>query len=368
VKIMSSNRIYAARETLEASTMNAVAGVMERASWAGCRSVGARLGLLFFHALRKRRGTAIGNIQRAFPSMSEVEAREIARRSCQNFAMTFCEFLHLRTASFDEVQSYCDIEGGEYIQTSRESGRGVILMTAHLGNWEVMGGRASHDFPLTVIARPTGNPRIEAHIASVRHAAGFKVISKNDTGKAALRVLRENGTLGILPDQYATDDGVLLPFFGHTTRVVPAVARLAMISGAPVVPAFGVRQTPWLKNGRIIAKVAPSWTVPRAERTERNEAIINGTRRMIEEMEAVIRAHPDQWLWVHRRWRAEDDGVEELIANLKEQGVYPSFGTGTDTHVLDILHLGHKALATRLYMEIHRVPYKEAARAVRDLA
>ena len=297
-------KFFEARETLEVRAMNALAGAMERASWRTCRFTGARLGLLFFHALKKRRTIAIDNVHRAL-NVSEAEAQRIARRSVQNFAMTTCEFLHLRAASPADVRSYCDIEGLEHIERAAQVGRGCILLTAHLGNWEVMGARAAQDVPLSVVARPTGNERIEAHIAGIRASANIEVISKYDTGRAALQALKDNRTLGILPDQHAGAEGLLLPFFNRPTRITPAIARLAMLSGAAVAPSFGVRREPWIADGRIIAQVFPTWTIPKSARAEREQRIQDGTRRVVHELETIIRAHPDQWLWLHRRWRNE---------------------------------------------------------------
>ena len=124
-----------------------------------------------------------------------------------------------------------------------------------------------------------------------------------------MQALKANRTLGILPDQHAGADGVLLPFFGRTTRVIPAVARLAMLSGAPVAPCFATRRTPWLRDGRILTKIEPVWHVEKPDRSERDAAVIAGTRRMISELEMAIRDSPDQWMWVHRRWRDNEDTV-----------------------------------------------------------
>ncbi|HEX8552322.1 MAG TPA: lysophospholipid acyltransferase family protein [Abditibacteriaceae bacterium] len=307
-----NSRYYSAREGLEVRAMSAVAGAMERASWRTCRTTGTWLGLLFFHALKKRRSIAIDNIRQAL-GVSEIEATRLTRRSYQNFAMTFCEFLHMRAASAAEVREYSDIEDIAGIQRLREAGRGCILLTAHIGNWEVMGARAAQEFPLSVIARPTGNSGIETHIASVRASANMEVISKYDPGRGALQALRAGRALGILPDQHAGADGLLLPFFGRNTRVIPAVARLAMLSGAAVAPRFGVRRTPWLADGRIIARALPTWSVEKPERHERDTAVEAGTRRMIADLETIIRAHPDQWLWVHRRWRSEENVATSTV-------------------------------------------------------
>ncbi|HEX8235924.1 MAG TPA: lysophospholipid acyltransferase family protein [Abditibacteriaceae bacterium] len=300
------------RDAVEVKIMRLFGGTMERASWAGCRRSGVWLGLLFYHAIKGRREVATNNVRLAFPHMSQAAAQRMARRSAQNFAMMFCEFMHLRTASPTEVRAYADIDGLEHIEQGLQQGRGVLLLTAHLGNWEVMGARAAQEFPLTVIARPTSNAGVENHIAQVRAAACIGVISKFDTGRAALNVLRKNGTLGILPDQHAGPEGVLLPMFGHPTRFVTAIPRLAMLSGAPIVPAFGVRRTPWLSDGRIVARVSPGIMLEKgkalkASTRSREEAIVEGTRCVINEIEKIVRQHPDQWLWMHRRWRRSDE-------------------------------------------------------------
>jgi KDO2-lipid IV(A) lauroyltransferase len=227
----------------------------------------------------------------------------MARRVSQNAAMTFCEFLHLRAASEKELRAYSWIEGYEHVRSGFDAGRGVLLLTGHLGNWEIMGARAALEFPLTVIARPRSNEAVHAHIESIRAKVNVKVISRFDTGRAPLKVLKNNQALAILPDQYE-QGGALLPFFNHPTRMVDALARLAILSRAHVVPAFGVRRKPWLADGRIVAQVFPGFDISKTE--NRAEDVMAGTRRVIIELEKIIRAHPDQWLWMHRRWREKD--------------------------------------------------------------
>lgn len=290
----------------EARLMQSVAGICERASFTQCRYMGAWLGLLFHAVLPSRKKVSVNNLRLAFPRLSRAQANRLARRASQNAAMTFCEFLHLPQASEAEVREYSLIEGMENVQSAFDGGRGVILLTGHLGNWEVMGARAALEFPLTVIARPRSNAAIHNHIESIRTRANIEVISRFDTGRAPLKVLRANQALALLPDQYEKD-GLKLPFFGHPTRVVSAVARLALLSGAPVIPCFGIRRTPWLADGRIISTAFPGFTV--VKNRDREQAVLDGTRRTLAELEKVISAHPDQWLWMHRRWRAED-GVQ----------------------------------------------------------
>jgi KDO2-lipid IV(A) lauroyltransferase len=193
----------------ETLLMRAFGSAFERASWGACRYAGAWLGMAFWGALKRRRGIAIRNVQLAFPGMSEAAAQRVARRSVQNFAMTFCEFLHLRTASPEEVRSIAYFRGLEYVEAGFQRERGVILLTAHLGNWEVMGARSAQEFPLTVVARPTSNSGVQAHIDATRRAAGMEILSKYDTARGSIQVLRKNGGLGILPDQHAGSEGML---------------------------------------------------------------------------------------------------------------------------------------------------------------
>ena len=293
-------------DSAESRLMSGFGTALERASWTQCRYLGMWLGLAFHGALRKRREIATTNVRLAFPDLSEAASTRIARRSACNFAMTFCEFLHLRAATPREVRDYCNIDHPERIVDALSQNRGALLLTAHLGNWEVMGARAAQDFSLSVVARPAGNGAVQRHIDAVRESANIGVISKYDTGRSALKTLRANGTLGVLPDQYAWPDGAMLPMFGHPTRVVTSLARLALLSGAPILPSFGVRRTPWLRDGRIVATVGPHFSIEKSVASTRDETVLDGTRRVVAELEKIIRAHPEQWLWMHRRWREED--------------------------------------------------------------
>lgn len=266
--------------------------------------MGSWFGLAFFAAQRRRHSIAVGNIQLVFPEIGARDAQQIARRSAQNFGMSFCEFLHLRTASEAEIRDYCTFDGIEHFQIALELGRGVILPTAHFGAWEVMGARIALDFPMTVVVRLTSNQALKEHIQTVRAAVGLPMILKNETGRESMRVLRRGEILALFPDQHAGRRGELMPFFGHPTSVFTSPARLAITSGAPLVAAFGVRQAPWLENGRVSIRVSPPLQLTRGE--SRDESVLGGTRRILEEVENVVRAHPNQWLWMHRRWRKGD--------------------------------------------------------------
>ena len=211
-------------------------------------------------------------------------------------------------------------------------------MTAHFGNWEVMGARAVQEFPLAVVVGPTSNSSFEGYIEALRCKVGIKMISKFETAQASLQVLRANEALGIFPDQHTGRHGVMVPLFGHPTRFVSSLARLALVSRAPVVPSFGVRRTPWLADGRIIATMSPGFYVRlqcgerwasgtgRENRhpAAREAAVVEGTRRVICEIENIVRRHPDQWLWMHRRWRPED--TVQARTGIEDDGIHAQDG------------------------------------------
>ncbi len=294
------------RAALEPRLMGAVGSAFEALDFDACRYAGNWLGLALYGALGHRRSIAVNNIRLALGE-SSARANQLARRSCVNFGMTFAEFMHARVASPAEIARRCSEAGYEHVENGFAAGRGVILLTAHVGNWELMGASAAQRLSLTVVARPTSNTGVQNFIDASRAAQNVAVISKYENGRAPLRVLKRNEALGILPDQHAGNEGALLPFFGQPTRVWTALARLALLSGARVVPAFGVRRRPFLSDGRIVARIFPGWNVESAG--DKEAAVLAGTRRVVGELESIIRAHPDQWLWLHRRWR-EADGAK----------------------------------------------------------
>jgi KDO2-lipid IV(A) lauroyltransferase len=295
---------FALRERGEVALTRMLAAPMERASWDGCRRTGAWLGLLLFHALKRRQQVAINNIQLAFPGVSDKRARQIARCSAQNFGMTFCEFLHLNAASPQSIRDYVIVEGEEYLNEGFDRGKGVILLTGHFGNWEALGARAAQLFNIAAISRPTSNQGVQEHLNKIRQKINMDLIYPSEGARPPLRFLRKNNALAILPDQYAGEHGLMLPFFGHRTSVWPSVSHMAMVSGATVVPSFGVRKKPWISNGKLIAKLSPGYQVFPGD--DKDKAVREGTMRMVTELENIVRQYPEQWMWLHRRWRKED--------------------------------------------------------------
>ncbi len=294
----------ARRSALETGLSHALSVSLERASWQQCRALGSFLGLAFFAAGGKRRALAVDNIARAL-HLNSAQSLRIARRSAQNWGMTTCEFLRSPAATPQEICDYVSLCGLENLESALEAGKGAILVTAHLGNWELMAARLGQEFPTAGIVRPLSNAVAQNLMSGVRQAHNLGLISKNSAVRPSLKWLRNNGALIILPDRHAGPQGELLPLFGRLTRFENAPARLALMSGAPILMAHGARRSPWLRDGRIEGHIAPPFSL-HAAKDDREQAMLEGTQRVIAGLETMVRAHPDQWSWMLRRWRDTD--------------------------------------------------------------
>ncbi|HEX9997956.1 MAG TPA: lysophospholipid acyltransferase family protein [Abditibacterium sp.] len=298
------------RKQIEQHLIAKLSASMERAPFSTCRWVGSLFGLAFFGAFTRRRVIATGNLRLVYPDWSERDIVRTARRSAQNFGMSFCEFLHLGAASPREIAAYCEWQGLEHIQAGFERGHGVLLPTAHFGAWEVMGARAAQDFPLTVVVRLTSNQALRSHIEVVREKISVGMIHKNEPARASMKKLHKNEGLAIFADQHAGRNGLMLPMFGFDTRFHGAPARLALATNSLIVPTFGVRRKPWLSDGRVVIRASKGILLESKTKT-REAAVLEGTQYIIAETEERIRRNPDQWLWMHRRWRASDWNGQE---------------------------------------------------------
>jgi len=295
----------AARGALEAGVARALSASLERASWAQCRALGCFLGLAYFAAGSRRRALAVDNISRAL-DLNRAQSLRIARRSAQNWGMTTCEFLRSPSVSHREIREYVDFQGAHHLETALEAGRGAIVVTAHLGNWELLASTVAREFKSAGIVRPLSNAAAQNLMARVRRANQIALISKNAAVRPSLKWLKSNGTLIVLPDRHAGMQGELLPLFGRPTRFENSPVRLSLLSGAPILMAYGARRAPWLRDGHIEARILPAFSPQAATKNERAAATTQGTRRVIAELEAMVRAYPDQWSWMLRRWRDSD--------------------------------------------------------------
>lgn len=275
---------------------------IQRMSLSAVQRLGRRLAWLVIALAPSRRRLADHNIALAFPEMTSQQRREVRLESVRNITCTMLELLKLPAISPAELAELVDAEGFEHLQAAAGEGRGVILLTAHYGNWEVMGAWLAQQLPqVYVVARDAAHQVTASVINEAREAHGLRVLDRDDV-RQMLRALNSGGALGILPDQHALRGGVLVEFMGRPAWSFSGTALLAQRSGAIVVPIFCWR-TP---EGRFRTQIQPP--VELVDTGERKADALTNTCRILAVIEAQIYRQPGPWLWLHNRWKTHEQG------------------------------------------------------------
>lgn len=261
-------------------------------------SVGRRLGDALWWLLPGRRRVTLANLARCLGrEESPAQLRRLGRRSFQHVGMTVVEACRYFLRPTDVMLSRVRVEGSEHFKTAAAQGRGLLILTAHYGNWELLA--AAHSLaglPLSIVVRPLDHPVLDDLAARFRRRSGAELIIKRQAAREVLEALRRQRMVGVLLDQNATRaEGVFVPFFGVPASTSKGLAILALRTGAPVVPVF-LRRDP---DGRHCIEVGPPIPPPADRDVVAYTALFNET------LEATIRRAPEQWLWMHARWRTQ---------------------------------------------------------------
>jgi len=262
-------------------------------------------------ALPRLRRVALGNLAMALP---QTDARDRARivdgvfLSIARLLVTFARFPSMNRANIGRWIRY---EGFEHFEQALRRGKGVLFATAHLGNWELSAfAHALMAVPMHVVVRPLDNPRIDALVSHRRTLSGNHLIEKKDYARGILQGLAANEAVGILIDQNATlDSGVFVNFFGIPACAGTGFAKLAAHTGAAVIPGFAL----WSEQERKFAlRFYPEVRI--------TGNIQEDTARLQAVLESVVREYPDQWLWIHRRWKTRPPGEAALYETAPSTG------------------------------------------------
>jgi len=254
-------------------------------------------------AIPRLRRIADQNLCRAYTDRDAAWRRQIIDgvfASIGRLLVAFARFPQITKANVSEWIRY---EGFEHYQRAKERGNGVLFATAHLGNWELSAyAHALLTEPMNVVVRPLDNPSIDAMVERRRALSGNILLSKRDFARSIFHALRRNEPVGILVDQNSSaDNGAFVPFFGTLACANLTFAKLAARSGAAVIPGFAL----WNREERrYILRFYPE--------VEITGDAVEDTRRIQLAIETAIRETPDQWLWIHRRWKTRPEGEESL--------------------------------------------------------
>jgi len=241
----------------------------------------------------------MNNLEIAFGrEKTPAELRSIARESYRHLGMNLLEFLRMPIMTPAEIDGRVTVVDGENLDAGLKRGKGVVLFTAHLGNWELAGAKlALIGYPINVIARDQADERTARLFRHLRESCGLRVIPSRTAVRASLRCLRRNEVVCILGDINAGTRGVFVDFFGKLASTVAGPAALAMRTGAAVVPSFCARLPNDHHIGRcwepIILDTTGDW----------DSDVIRHTAALTKLIEQQIRREPEQWYWLHRRWK-----------------------------------------------------------------
>ena len=281
-------------------------GILPRKLAVGASSV---MGRVAHRASRKLRSVGERNLAMAFPSMDEQERSRILHGVFANLGRQLSLFSHLSSISREDVREMVDCEGLENIEAARAHGRGLILITGHLGAWEMTSfALSAFGHPLSFLVRRIDNPMVERLVERMRTRFGNRTIDKRSAVRSMLRVLHAGETLGLLIDINTTaSEGIFVDFFGTQASTTFVMAKLALRTGADVIPVFA----PWEEERqRFVLRIGAPLKVERTG--DEAEDVRRLTSLATKTVECNIRRYPDQWLWIHKRWRTRPQGEPDL--------------------------------------------------------
>jgi KDO2-lipid IV(A) lauroyltransferase len=257
----------------------------------------------------KLRKTAEANLRIAFPEWTDAQRAEVIRKMIRNLGWMAAEFARLPKYSKKNIEEIVVLDGHENFLEGQRRGKGVLYLTGHIGAWELSSfAHAVYGFPLHYMARPLDNRRLDDLVNRYRCLSGNMPIFKNESARAMLKTLHDSGTIGILADQNTLPaEGVFVDFFGKAACTTTGLARVALHTDAAVVPGYAV----WDEGTqKYRLRFEPAVELIRTGDTERD--VFENTQKFTKVIEGIIRKYPDQWVWVHARWKTRPNGEPSL--------------------------------------------------------
>jgi KDO2-lipid IV(A) lauroyltransferase len=291
------------RESCEAAATALGSRAVHWVSEEHASALAERAARCWFERGGSRVGFALKNLRVAFPELDEAQRREIGRRSYVHFAWNLAEWLRSLDWPAEELMARVRVDGMEHARAALAQGRGALVLSLHMGNFELAVRTAPLlGIPVSATGRPMANPRLWQRVMRGRRATGAELIDVRGGAPEMLRALRANRMVAVMIDQYARRTrAVLAPLFGVRCPTSAGIATLALRSGSPVIPFYVVREG----RARHRAAFLPPLAMP--DTGDRKADIEAGTARCNELIESLIRKHPDQWWWAHRRFRNSPD-------------------------------------------------------------
>jgi Kdo2-lipid IVA lauroyltransferase/acyltransferase len=273
------------------------------------RAAGAGIGAVAFHGLSRLREVGLRNLELAFPDKTVEERERILRSEYRNLGYLLAEFCKMPEYTAESASRFIRYEGLENYLAARERGKGVLVLTGHLGAWELSSFYHSlMGMPMGMVIRRLDNPLVDAFVNHVRCLHGNRVIHKDDFARGLISSMRAGETVGILMDTNMTPpQGVFVPFFGVEACTALGMARIAAKTGAAVVPGFLLWEE---EEGQYVLHFGKEVGV--VDTGDAEWDAVTNTASFTAAIEGYIRRYPEQWLWLHRRWKTRPAGEEGI--------------------------------------------------------
>jgi len=269
------------------------------------RMVGAGIGAVAWFSLARLRRTGLRNLELAFPAWPLARRSATLRELYRNLGWHLAEFCQMSGYTRQNTQPILRYEGLEHYLAARERGQGVLIVTGHLGAWELSSyWHSLMGYPMSMVIRRLDNPLVDRFVNRIRCLHGNRVLHKDNFARGLIAAMRHGETVGILMDTNMTPpQGVFVPYFGHMACTGSGLARVAQKTGAAVLPGFLLWEA---AEKKYVLHFGPEIPILRTG-NEEADAIAN-TARFTAAIEDYVRRYPSQWLWVHRRWKTRPAG------------------------------------------------------------
>lgn len=286
------------RHRLEHAALSAVAAVVRRLPQSFATRLGHAIGAIGYGLDARHRRITLDNLAATFPERSVAERTRIARQVFAHFGRKLVELLWFTGLPPDRQLALVEFVGEEHIRAAQHAGKGALIVTGHFGFWELHALAHGLELgPMAVVARALDNPLLDRTLIDLRSSTGNIVIDRKGGLRRIMRALNANQAVAVLIDQHIlTADAVQVDFLGRPAATTSAVAVLALRTGAAVIPAFSLP----LNDGRYRLIYEKPLALPPSESPD---AVRDLTQRCTKVLEKYVRAHPERWLWMHRRWR-----------------------------------------------------------------
>ena len=297
------------REAIEYWLVMAVARTLGRVPRKPARGVGRLVAFAVYWCFGRLRRVGVRNLELALPELSPQTRKKILRGVYVSLAWQLVEFCRMRRYSAENTRAWMQTEGLDRYLAAQARGKGVLIVTGHLGAWELSSFYHSlMGHPMGMVIRRLDNRRLDALGNDIRCLHGNWVLHKDDFGRGLLTAMHKGQTVGILMDTNMTPpQGAFVDFFGISACTATGLAHVARKTSAAVLPGFMLWEA---AQRRYVLHFGEEIEIPHTENVA--EDIVEGTRRCTAAIEAWIRRYPEQWLWIHRRWKTRPAGEQGL--------------------------------------------------------